>query len=171
MSSCFSFAALRLLVFCSSRTKGNIAAWRRRGRRGALPYMSSRLSHTFRNLLPLLRKWDYFPAVLLLAVALRASSALGTHLCTGILVSPGHQVIQGHVLVHRHVAELERKDLASGRRVGKRHIDDPIEATRTHQSLEGEEEKTDLIISPLPSNFFGGGGVTDILSAHHESAL
>lgn len=117
----------------------------------------------------------FFPAVFLLAVALRASSALGTHLCTGILVGLSHQVIQGHVLVHRHVAELERKDLASGRRVGKRHIDDPIEATRTHQSLEGEKEKTDsgfkdLIISPLPSNFFGedlwpGGG------GHHESAL
>lgn len=122
-----------------------------------------------------LRKWDYF----LLAVALRTSSALGTHLRAGILVSPSHQVIQGHVLVHRHVAELERKDLASGRRVGKWHKDDPIEATWTHQSLERENRthsgSRDLIIPPLSSNFFCrgslGGGVTDILSVHHESTL
>lgn len=48
-----------------------------------------------------------------------------------------HQVIQGHVPVHGHVAPLERKDLPPGRRVRERHIDDPIEATWSHQSLEG----------------------------------
>lgn len=90
----------------------------------------------------LLRPHGSLLAVLfLLAVALRASSAPGTHLCAGVLVSPGHQVIQGHVLVHRHVAELEGKDLASGRGVGKRHVDDPIEATRTRQSLEGGKKQ------------------------------
>lgn len=36
-----------------------------------------------------------------------------SHLCSGVLFRSGHQVIQTHVLVHWHAAELQREDLPS----------------------------------------------------------
>lgn len=65
-----------------------------------------------------------------------------THLCSRILVGASHQVVQGHILGHGHVAELEGEDLSSGRAVWKRHEDDPVESTWTHQSLT-EARKTE----------------------------
>lgn len=65
-----------------------------------------------------------------------------THLCSRILVGASHQVVQGHILGHGHVAELEGEDLSSGRGVWKRHEDDSVESTWTHQSLT-EARKTE----------------------------
>lgn len=64
-----------------------------------------------------------------------------THLCSRILVGPSHQVIEGHILGHGHVAELERKYLTSGWSIWERHKDDSVEATGTHQSLLDGEKK------------------------------
>lgn len=66
--------------------------------------------------------------------------------------------MQGHILVHGHVAELERKYLPPGLRVRERHKDDPIQATWSHQSLEGGN-KTDPRVKrefflTLPGKFF-----------------
>lgn len=58
-----------------------------------------------------------------------------THFCSRILVGPSHQVIKTHILGHRHVAELERKYLPSRWSIWKRHKDDAVKATWTHQSL------------------------------------
>lgn len=63
-----------------------------------------------------------------------------THLCSRILIGPSHQVIKRHILSHRHVAELEGKYLKSGWSIWKRHIDDSIKATWTHQSLWDEKK-------------------------------
>lgn len=93
-------------------------------------------------------------------------------------MGPSHQVIQGHVRVHGHVAELESKDLPSGLRVREGHKDDPIEATRPHQGLEGGKKRQ---IQESGGNDFNPswqihllwmfGGVTEMLSARHGSAL
>merc|ERR1712035_88344 len=65
-----------------------------------------------------------------------------THLCSRVLVGLIHQVIKRHVLGHGHVAELERKYLTSGWSIWKRHIDDSVKATWTHQSLWDRKKRT-----------------------------
>lgn len=69
-----------------------------------------------------------------------------THLCSRILVGASHQVVKRHILGHGHVAELEREYLPSGWSVWKRHEDDSVKATWTHQSLmDGTKLKKSLV--------------------------
>lgn len=74
-----------------------------------------------------------------------------THLCSRILVGPSYQFIDGHILGHGHVAELERKYLMSGWSIWKRHVDDSVKAAWTHQSLwDGKKRQS---ASGFPSYF------------------
>lgn len=85
----------------------------------------------------------FHPLIFYVSVlALDAVSNSETHFCSRILVGPSHQVVKRHILGHGHVAELEREYLSSGWSVWKRHEDDSVKATWTHQSLmDGTNKK------------------------------
>lgn len=92
-----------------------------------------------------------------------ATRGTTAHLCSGILVRASHQLVHGHVLGHRHVAELEGKYLPSGRRIWKRHVDDAVEATWTHQSLRVGKNKKKSSILGLSRIVLGPRSVLDLM--------